>query len=267
MTLNGRIFFDACRGEIADPAGLESPGFFRVQPLGAVGENAALHLEADGIEFDDAEAAEEFLCGIENIVVVDLGIFPENPALRAGVGLRGLALDLVAQRVLALVGVGEIGVVENEKRAGENDAGEKQREREPVEADAAGLEGDDFVVFAEDAEGDERGDESGERRELVDEIGNQEAKIIDDDEERDAVARDVVEQFEEGEGFKEQYERAENENEIIEEAAKHVDVNDGRKVGRSRQKRFLWRRPRFPCERSAVPGSGCGAGEPGGARP
>ena len=34
------------------------------------------------------EAAKEILRGIEEIVIVDLGIFAKNPALRAGVGLR-----------------------------------------------------------------------------------------------------------------------------------------------------------------------------------
>ena len=78
------VFFDGAAAEIADPAAFESPGFLRVQPLGAIGENAALHLEADGVEFDDAESAEEFLRRIEDIVVVDLGILPKNPALRGG---------------------------------------------------------------------------------------------------------------------------------------------------------------------------------------
>ena len=115
-----RIFFDRAAGEVADPTGLERPGFFRVQPLRAVCENTALHLEADGIEFDHAEAAEEFLRGIEDVVVVDLGVVPENPALRASVGLGGPAFDLVAQRVLALVGVGKISVVEDEESAGQH---------------------------------------------------------------------------------------------------------------------------------------------------
>ena len=232
----GRVFFNGAAGEVADPAGFECPGFFGVEPLGAIGKDAALHLEGDGIEFDDAEAAEKFLRGLEDVVIVDLGIFAENPALRAGVGLRGLSLDLVTKRVLALVGVGEIGVVENEKRGGKDQAGEKQREGEAVEADAAGLEGDDFVVFAENAEGDEGGDESGERRKLVDEIRNQETEIVDDDQEGDAVASDVVEEFEKGEGFKEQDESAEDQEEIVGEAAEHIDVNDGRKVGGSERK-------------------------------
>ncbi len=97
------------------------------------------------------------------------------------------------------------------QRAGEDQTGNQQRKREAIEADAAGLEGGDFIVLAEDAKGDERGDKRGERRELVDEIGNQKAEIVDDDEEGNAVAGDVVEELEEGEGFKEQNECAEDE--------------------------------------------------------
>src|SRR6202008_2929321 len=129
-----------------------------------------------------------------------------------------------------LIGVGEIGVVENEQRARKNNPGEEQRQGEAIEADAAGLEGHNFVCLAENTEGAQRGDESGERRELVNEIRNQEAEIVDDDQKRDTVARDVVEQFEEGEGFKQQDERAENEHEIVEEAAKYIDIDDGGKV-------------------------------------
>ena len=112
---------------------------------------------------------------------------PEKSSAAGGcVGLRGLALDLVAKGVLALVGVGQIGVVENQERSGEENAGEQQRQRQAVEADAAGLEGHDFVVLAEHAESDQGGDESGEGRELVDEIGNQETEIVDDDEKGNA---------------------------------------------------------------------------------
>ena len=46
------------------------------------------------------------------------------------------------------------------------------------------------------------------------------------------MARNVVEEFEECEGFKQQDERAENEDEIVGEAAEHVDIDDGGKVGR-----------------------------------
>ena len=53
------------------------------------------------------------------------------------------------------------------------------------------------------------------------------------------VAGDVVEKLEEGEGFKEQDEGAEDQEEIVGEAAEHVDVDDGRKIRGSERKRFM----------------------------
>src|SRR5579862_3982831 len=50
----GRVVRDGAAGEIADPAGFKDPGFFVVEPTGAVGKHAAANLESGGIEFDDA---------------------------------------------------------------------------------------------------------------------------------------------------------------------------------------------------------------------
>jgi len=52
IEFEGRVFFDGAAGEVAHPTGLESPGFFRVEPLRAGGEDAALHLKRGGVEFD-----------------------------------------------------------------------------------------------------------------------------------------------------------------------------------------------------------------------
>ncbi len=86
--MKGVYLGDDTFGKFADPAGFKSPGFFVVEPLSAVGEDAAAHLESGGVEFDDGEATEEILLGIEEIVIVDLVVFPKNPTLRTGVGLR-----------------------------------------------------------------------------------------------------------------------------------------------------------------------------------
>ena len=71
-----------------------------------------------------------------------------------------------------------------------------------MQTDAAGLDGHDFVVLAHDAESDQHRNERAKGREVVDEIRRQVAKIIDDDEKRDVVPRDVVEQLEEGKSLK-----------------------------------------------------------------
>jgi len=226
----GRVVGDGGAGEIADPAGFEDPGFFVIEPAGAVGENAAANLKGSGIELDDAESAEELLGGIEQIVIVDLGISAEDPALRVSVGLRGFVFDLVAQGVLTLVGVGKIGVVEDEQSGSDGQAGEENGKGNAIKADAAGFEGGDFVVLAEDAEGDEDSDESAERRELIDQIGNEVAEIVDDHDERDVMAGDVVEEFEEGENFKEGDEGGHDDEEKIKKAAEDIHIDDGGNV-------------------------------------
>ena len=221
---------DGAAGKIANPARFKQPDFLRSGPVRAGGENTAADVERGGIDFHDAEAAEEILQRAEQIVIIDFGIFAEDPALRMGVGLRRAALDLVAQGVLALVGVGEIGFVDEKHGGGEDHSGHEERDDQAMQTDAAGFDGHDFVVLAHDAEGDEDGDERAERGEVVDEIGREVAEIIDDGEEGDAMAGDVVEQLEEGEGFEEKNEDAHDEQEIHGEAAKDVDVQEAREA-------------------------------------
>ena len=229
--LEGRVTLDGAFGEIADPAGFEDPGFLGVEPTGASGEDTAAHVEGGGVEFDNGETAEEFFIGVEEIVVVDLVVFPKNPALRAGVGLRRPAFDDGAESVLTLVGVGEIGVIEDEEREGDGEASEKERNGEAVEGNATGLEGDNFVVLAEDAEGDENAHESAEGRELIDGIRDEVTEIIDDDHEGDVVAADVFGEFEEGEDFEQEEEGDHDDEEVVEEAAKDIEIDDGGKAG------------------------------------
>lgn len=221
----GLVEGDGAAGEIADPAAFEDPNVLRIGPVRAGSEDAALHFESARINFDDAEAAEGSLSGVEDVVIINFGVFAEDPALRLSVGLRRATLDLVAEGVLALVGVGEISFVEENHAGGEDESAEEKRDGEAVKADAAGLAGDDFVVLAHDAERDEDGDESGERGEVVEEEGSEEAEIVDDDEEGNAVAGDVVEQFEESEGFEEEDEDGHEDGEVKEEAAEKIEVH------------------------------------------
>src|SRR6516164_4027076 len=226
----GRVTLDGARSEIADPARLEDPGFFVVEPAGAISENAAAHFESAGVEFDDGESAEQPFVRIKEIVIVDFVVFAKNPALQGSVGLRRLALDDGAVGVLTLVGVGQVGVVEDEEREGDGETGEKQRHRETIEGNAAGLEGHDFVVLTENADGDENGNEGAKRSELVDGVGNEVAEIVHHHDKGGVVAADVFGQFEEGEDFEEEEEGEHDEEELVEEASKDVEIDDGRKT-------------------------------------
>ncbi len=79
----------------------------------AIGIDAARQLESCGIELEYREVAKLVAIGVEKLVVVNIGVLAEDPlAVRIQIGLRRLALNLVAQRVLPLVRVGKIKLVE-----------------------------------------------------------------------------------------------------------------------------------------------------------
>ena len=107
--------------------------------------------------------------------------------------------------------------------------GKEQRKDQAIEADAAGFEGDDFVVFRQNGERDESGDQGRKRRELIDHQRNQIAEIVDHGEERDVVAGDVSQQIEKSERVENHYKGREQNEEVVEELLEHVDVDEHRK--------------------------------------
>ena len=79
--------------------------------------DAARQLEGVGIELEDGDAAEDVLVRIEDAVVINLVVLPEDPlAIGLQIGLRRLALDLIAQNFLLAVGVRDVELVEDEQR-------------------------------------------------------------------------------------------------------------------------------------------------------
>ena len=79
----------------------------------------------------------------------------------------GLALDDVAQRLLPAVGLGQIELVEEKEADGQDGGDGDDGNHQPVKADAGGLHGDDLGVAVEHAEGDQHGDQHGQRGDLV----------------------------------------------------------------------------------------------------
>src|ERR1700693_207178 len=94
-----------------------------------------------------------------------------------------------------------------------------------MQTDTASFDGHDFVVLAHAAKSHQHGNERAKGSKVVHEIGRQIAKIIDDNEESDVVACDVVEQLEEGKSLKQKDEHGHDESEINGEAAKNVNVH------------------------------------------
>ena len=88
--------------------------------------NAAGQFEGCGIELEGRDVGEGVLVGIEKLVIVNGVVLAENPfAVRAQIGLRGLALDLVAQRLLPLVGGRNVELIEEEQAGADRGGNEK----------------------------------------------------------------------------------------------------------------------------------------------
>ncbi len=112
----GRIASQLAVVEIANPSGFENPESLLTVPVSAGGVNAPADFKGGRIQLEDIQASEQFMIGIEKLVVVDLRVFTKDP-LPAGlvVSLRRAALDLVAEGVLALIGVGQVRVVQHQQ--------------------------------------------------------------------------------------------------------------------------------------------------------
>ena len=179
--------------EITDPSGFEYPETLVTVPVSACGVNAAADSKGGRIQLEDIQPSEQFMIGIEELVVVDLRVFTKDP-LPAGlvVRLRWAALDLIAEGVLALIGVGQVGVVQHQQAARKKNAGQQQRQRDPVQTEATGLERDELVVLRHHSESNEHGHECSERRELVEQIASEIQKIQGDFDDADAMLRDVI---------------------------------------------------------------------------
>ncbi len=168
--------------------------------MGAVGGDAVRDLEGMGIELEHGDSAKNVAVGIEELVVVDIRMLAENPlAVGAKVGLRRLALDLVAERVLPLVGVGEIELVGEEKNAGDQEGSDQDGNNDAVKADAGGLDGRDFVGALQQSESHQHRQQHAERRGAVKKIGHYIEQIFAHGERRNLIPQDVAEQLEQGE--------------------------------------------------------------------
>ena len=134
------ITLDGVSAQLPDPALLINPALGDLGPVGAIGMHAFRNGEGSRIELKDGDVGELVAVRVKELVVVNVGVLSEDPLLiGTQVSLRGLAFDLVAKSVLALIGVGELRVVENKESAGEHYTGEEQWECQAIEADAASL--------------------------------------------------------------------------------------------------------------------------------
>ncbi len=112
----------------------------------AVGGNAVRDLESVRIELKHGDAAENIAVGIEELIVINVGVLAEDPlAIGAKISLCGLALDLVPERVLPFVGIGEIELVRQKEHAGDESGSDQNRENHAIKTDARRLDRRDFI--------------------------------------------------------------------------------------------------------------------------
>src|SRR5579863_4687499 len=219
--------------EIADPTASENPDVLRGVPCGAGSEDAAPDLERRWIEFEHIQAAEKLAVEIEKFVVIDFGVLAENPLVSwLKVRLRRMSLDLVAQRVLALIRVRKEGFAHGEHSSGNQAAGEPQGQKQSIEADPAGFDRDNFVVFRQRGQRDERRDQSRQRSEQIDHIGNQKAEVTEHHGKGNVVFGDVSQQIEQREGIEDQDERNQQKHKVIEESPEEIEIEEKRESQR-----------------------------------
>src|ERR1035441_3733940 len=93
-------------------------------------------LEGLGIELKDRDASKGVAVGIEELIVVNIGMLAEDPlAIGAQIGLGWFAFDAVAEFVLALIGVRQIELVGEEEDAGDQRGGDEDRNDDPIKAE------------------------------------------------------------------------------------------------------------------------------------
>src|SRR5450631_64241 len=194
----------------------------------AIGGDAVRDLESVRIELENGDSAENVAVGIEELIVINVGVLAEDPlAVGAQVGLRGLALDAVAERVLTLVGVGEIELVREKKHAGNQRGGNQDRDYDAIQADAGGLDRGDFVGALQQPESDEHRQQHAERRGVVKKIGHDIQQIFAHRERRNLIPHDVAQQLEQGEHQQQHQKSCDDHRQVERKVAQHIIVEDG----------------------------------------
>ena len=145
-------------------------------------------------------------------------------------GLGGLVLDDGEESLLAAIGGGEVELVEGEEAGGDEDGDDEDGSDDAVEADAAGLHRGELGGAIERAEGDENGDQSAERSDVVEDEGDEVDEVLADGDERRAVAEDGADEFEEGEDEEEGGEGEEDDGEVGGVLAHDVVVEQKREL-------------------------------------
>ena len=214
--------------QVSFPPLLINPPAHGGRPVRAVGGDTVRDLEGVRIELENRDAAENIAVGIEELIVINVGALAEDPlAVGAEIGLRGLALDAVAERVLPLVGVGEVELIGQKQDAGDQGGGDEDRHNNAIKTDASGFDGGDFIGALQQSESDQHGQQHAQRRRVVKEIGHYVQQVFPHRERRDLIPHDVAQQLEQSKDQQQHEESGDDHRQVQSEVAQHIIIEDG----------------------------------------
>ena len=198
----------------------------------------ALQAKRPRVDFIDVDAADHAGGGVEIIVVINAVMFGIDPlAFRMQIGLRRLALNHGSKLILAAVGVGHPEIIEGEKSRAQAERSNENRHGEAMRADAAGLEGRNFVVLAENREHHQDRCEHADRRKIVNQARRQPEMILEDRVEPDTIADDIAQELKKFEDVKDAA-NVTTTHEIKQETSEHIAIDDLRNQRKPAQQYF-----------------------------
>ena len=225
------VALDGRAAQAALPSLLVNPPAHGLRPPRAVGGDTVRNLESVRIELEYGDAAENIAVGIEELIVINVGMLAEDPlAIGAKIGLRGFALDPVAERVLTLVGVGEIELVREKEHTRDQRGDDQNRNDKTVKTDTGGLDCRDFVRPLQQSKGDQHRQQHAEGRGVVQKIRYYVQQVFADRKRRHLIPKYVAQQLEQGEYQQQHQESSDDHGEIERKVAQHIIVQDCREM-------------------------------------
>ena len=123
------------------------------------------------VQLKDGNTGELVSIGIKKLVIVNVVILSKDPlAIRAKIGLRRLAFDLVVQRLLPFVGMRQIELVGEEKSDREQARGHHNRGNNAIDAHAGSFHRRDLIAALHQAEGDQHRQQYHQRCHAIQQI-------------------------------------------------------------------------------------------------
>ena len=176
------------------------PAIQIVGPAGALSVDAARDGEAGSIKLKHSNVTKLVAIGIEQLVVVDVVVLSKNPfAVRAQIGLRRFPFNLIVQRFLTLVGVGQVELVGKKYPRRQHGGGYDDRGNNAVDAGSRGLDRRNLVRPLHQAKRHQHRQQHDQGSHVVKQVGRYVQQILGDYSGRNLVAQNISQQLEERE--------------------------------------------------------------------